>query len=88
MGGFQEARSAATQRRIAITKSMLSDMKSLKMMGLTGMANHVVQNERIKETKKLERLMWMAVWNNVVGKYLLMVGFPWSSGAVTYPSYC
>ena len=74
MGVFQEACGAATQRRIAITKSMLSDMKGLKMMGLTGMANHVVQGERIKETKKLERFMWIVVWKNVIFKYSLIRG--------------
>lgn len=54
----------ATQNRLTVTKSMLADMKSLKMMGLTGVLTDMVQNERVKETQKMAGWAWVMVWLN------------------------
>lgn len=70
MGAARGEWSAATQRRIGVTKSMLNDMKSINMMGLTDLANGFVQEERVRETKKMETMNWAVVWKNVVGEDL------------------
>jgi hypothetical protein len=47
---------------------MLTEMKSVKMMGLSSVLGGLVQTERVKETKKLESWAWMIVWLNVFGE--------------------
>jgi len=59
----------ATQRRLAVTSSMLRDMDGLKMMGLNEVVGETVQNERILETNKRNRWVWMVVWQNAIGGY-------------------
>ena len=58
----------ATQKRLGVTNSMLRDMASLKMMGLNEVVGETVQNERVAETKKMEKWAWIKVWQNVIGK--------------------
>ena len=60
---------SATQRRLAVTSSMLRDMEGLKMMGLNHVVGESVQNERVIETKKRSSWSWMVVWQNAIGKY-------------------
>jgi hypothetical protein len=45
----------------------LSEIKGLKMMGLEEKCGSLLQDERIKETKKMEKVKWIMVWINVVG---------------------
>jgi hypothetical protein len=47
---------------------MLNEMKSLKMMGLSEMMGDIVQEERVKETKRMEGFSWIKLWQNVVCK--------------------
>ena len=60
----------ATQKRLAITSQMLSQMKVVKMMGLSETLSKMVQDERVKETKRMEEYAWIMVWKNVIGKPL------------------
>jgi ATP-binding cassette subfamily C (CFTR/MRP) protein 1 len=57
----------ATQKRLAITSSMLREMSSLKMMGLDEVVGENVQAERVAETKRLESWAWIKIWQNVIG---------------------
>jgi len=68
IGKSQREWSDATQRRIKVTSSILKEMKSIKMTGLTDVMRDLVQTERIRETKKMESRAWMIVWLNVFGK--------------------
>ncbi|MCJ1311333.1 hypothetical protein MMC25_005004 [Agyrium rufum] len=57
----------ATQRRIGVTSSMLNEMKSLKMMGLTEVMTEALQAERVTETQQMERFGVINTWQNVIG---------------------
>ncbi|KAF2670819.1 putative multidrug resistance protein [Microthyrium microscopicum] len=57
---------AATESRISKTKSVLGEIKGIKMMGLDDKVISLLQDERIYETKKQERFCWIMVWVNVV----------------------
>ncbi|VUC23924.1 unnamed protein product [Clonostachys rosea] len=56
----------AVQRRIATTTTMLSDMKSIKMMGLAPFFCVEVQKQRAEEVGKMASFQWRLVWQNVV----------------------
>jgi ATP-binding cassette subfamily C (CFTR/MRP) protein 1 len=42
-------------------------MKSVKMMGLETTLAASLQDERVKETKLMEKWSWVKVWMNVIG---------------------
>lgn len=67
IGKSQRVWAGATQRRIATTSSMLQDMKSVKIMGLSQVLGDIVQGERVAETNKMESWAWIIVWQNVIG---------------------
>ncbi|KAK0620994.1 P-loop containing nucleoside triphosphate hydrolase protein [Immersiella caudata] len=54
----------ATQKRIAMTISMLGSMKSLKMLGITPYTESLVHNSRIRELSKAMKVRWMMVAYN------------------------
>ncbi|KAL5316922.1 hypothetical protein ACEPPN_015974 [Leptodophora sp. 'Broadleaf-Isolate-01'] len=66
IGKSQRVWAGATQRRIATTSSMLQDMKSVKIMGLSQVLGDIVQGERVAETNKMESWAWIIVWQNVI----------------------
>lgn len=72
IGNIQKVWADATQRRIATTSSMLRDMKTVKMMGLSNVMGDIVQGERITETKRMESRAWIIVWQNVIGMFILL----------------
>jgi ATP-binding cassette subfamily C (CFTR/MRP) protein 1 len=65
----QKVWTAAVQQRIAMTSSMLSSMKSLKMMGLSDEIYENIQSQRIKEMEFVKRFRWMIVLLNAIGLY-------------------
>jgi ATP-binding cassette subfamily C (CFTR/MRP) protein 1 len=67
IGNRQKLWADATQKRLAITSSMLREMSSLKMMGLDEVVGENVQAERVAETKRLESWAWIKIWQNVIG---------------------
>jgi ATP-binding cassette subfamily C (CFTR/MRP) protein 1 len=70
VGGRQATWAAATQQRLSMTSSALGGIRGIKMTGLSEKVSDMLQQERIHETKKMERLHWIIVWKNVVGETL------------------
>jgi ATP-binding cassette subfamily C (CFTR/MRP) protein 1 len=73
VGDRQRTWAEATEQRLSITSSILGTMKGVKMMGLSEKAGDMLQYERIKETRKMEKLHWIIVWENVVGKLFVNI---------------
>jgi hypothetical protein len=69
IGDRQADWAAASQSRISKTKTVLSEMKGIKTMALEDQVHNILQAERIKETKEMEKFNWIMVWVNVVGTY-------------------
>jgi ATP-binding cassette, subfamily C (CFTR/MRP), member 1 len=65
--GKQKDWTVATQKRIAMTISMLSSIKSLKMLGVTPYTESLVQNLRVEELSKARKVRWMMVAYNASG---------------------
>ncbi|KAH7319081.1 putative ATP-binding cassette transporter [Rhexocercosporidium sp. MPI-PUGE-AT-0058] len=66
IGGRQKVWVDAVQRRIAITSSMLADMKSVKMLGLSNILATKIQSERINKTKRMAGFRWMTCYKNII----------------------
>ncbi|KZL84742.1 atp-binding cassette [Colletotrichum incanum] len=62
--GRQKDWNAATQKRIAMTTSMLASMKSLKMLGMASYAESLVQKLRLQELQMSKKVRWMMVAYN------------------------
>ncbi|WQF82387.1 Putative AAA+ ATPase domain, ABC transporter type 1, transmembrane domain-containing protein [Colletotrichum destructivum] len=56
--------SMATQKRLAVTTSMLSSMKSLKMLGVATHTESLVHDLRLQELKAAQKVRWMMVAYN------------------------
>jgi len=82
IGGRQKVWVDAVQKRITLTASILSGMRSIKMMGLTTVLSSMVQEERVEETHRMAGFRWSLVWQNVVQN------LPWAlSPALTFTIY-
>lgn len=69
----------AVQRRIAVTSSMLLNIRSIRMTGLSQTTMTNIQEERVRETNKMASFRWYIVWQNAVQN------LPWAlSPAVTF----
>jgi ATP-binding cassette, subfamily C (CFTR/MRP), member 1 len=62
---------AATQKRLAMTTSMLVSMKSLKMSGVTPQTVSLIDILRRQELAKAKKVRWMAVAYNASGMFLM-----------------
>ncbi|PTB62192.1 P-loop containing nucleoside triphosphate hydrolase protein [Trichoderma citrinoviride] len=60
----QKSWNEATQRRLSMTTSMLSSMKSLKMLGVAPYTENLIRNLRLQELAKAKRVRWMMVAYN------------------------
>lgn len=69
-GKRQQDWSAATEKRLAKTSSVLGAMKGVKMLGLSERMSDLLQQERIVELGYMKRYTWAVVWKNVVGMSL------------------
>ena len=49
-----------------MTSEILTEVKAVKMMGLDKLVTKILQDERVRETKQLERFTWVIVWMNVI----------------------
>ncbi|KAF5547770.1 Canalicular multispecific organic anion transporter 2 [Fusarium mexicanum] len=56
----------AVQKRVGETSSMLSQMKGVKMMGLTDFFLNMVQGLRVKELKVSAKFRWLLVYFNAL----------------------
>jgi hypothetical protein len=52
---------AAIQERVGYTSNMLSQVKGIKMMGLTEYFHKLVRGLRIEEIRVSERMRWLLV---------------------------
>jgi ATP-binding cassette subfamily C (CFTR/MRP) protein 1 len=68
VGDCQATWAAATQQRLSMTSLVLGGIKGIKMTGLSEKASEMLQQERVNETRKMEKLHWIIVWKNVVGE--------------------
>ncbi|OTB09170.1 hypothetical protein M426DRAFT_7187 [Hypoxylon sp. CI-4A] len=66
IGARQKVWIDAVQDRITITASMLAEMRSVKMMGLSSVLSTIVQDQRVRETERMAGARWSIVWKNVV----------------------
>ncbi|KAK2035131.1 P-loop containing nucleoside triphosphate hydrolase protein [Colletotrichum zoysiae] len=62
--GKQKEWTVATQKRLAMTASMLASMKSLKMLGVSPYAESLVQSLRYDELNAAKKVRWMMVAYN------------------------
>ncbi|KAK2591919.1 hypothetical protein QQS21_010393 [Conoideocrella luteorostrata] len=82
IGARQKVWVDAIQRRINVTASMLSEMRSVKMMGLSQVLYRIVQDQRVQETRRMSGARWSIVWQNVVQN------LPWTlAPALTFVIY-
>ena len=63
----------AIQRRVGMTASMLANMKSVKMMGLSEILFDSLQSQRVRELNLSKRFRVMMMW-----RMLLCKGFAYS----------
>ncbi|PHH63516.1 hypothetical protein CDD81_5797 [Ophiocordyceps australis] len=66
IGARQKVWIDAVQKRITVTASMLAEMRSVKMMGLSTLLTNIVQDQRVQETDRMAASRWSIVWQNVV----------------------
>lgn len=57
------------ERRIAVTASMLSDMKAVKMLGLSGVLESIISQLRVVELKASETFRSLIIWQILVGMF-------------------
>ncbi|CAD0106232.1 unnamed protein product, partial [Aureobasidium uvarum] len=61
---------AAIQQRVALTSSLLKDMKALKMLGLTNRMRVLLQDQRRFELKKSIDVRRCIIWLNIFGNLM------------------
>ncbi|KND90065.1 Multidrug resistance-associated protein 1 [Tolypocladium ophioglossoides CBS 100239] len=82
IGGSQKSWVDSVQKRIDITSSMLTGIRSIRMMGLGRLLTSVVQDLRVEETHKMAGFRWNIVWQNTVQN------LPWAlAPALTFVVY-
>ncbi|EFQ31083.1 ABC transporter [Colletotrichum graminicola] len=60
----QKGWNESTQKRLAMTSSMLSSMKGLKMLGVTAYTESIINSLRLQELDMSSRVRWMMVAYN------------------------
>jgi hypothetical protein len=89
IGGRQKVWVDAVQSRIAITSSMLADMKSVKMLGLSSILATKIQAERINETKRMSGFRWMICYKNIICESVIyMLGIVTEPRLRSQPALC
>ncbi|KAI5194185.1 putative multidrug resistance protein [Aureobasidium subglaciale] len=78
VSGKQKIWNGAVQKRIGATASMLSSIKTIKMMGLSGAMSGLIQNLRIDEIHSASGFRWLIVFTNMIGtdRSLAISGIP------------
>jgi ATP-binding cassette, subfamily C (CFTR/MRP), member 1 len=71
----QQVWTAAVQKRIGLTASMLGSMKSVKMMGLSRTMSTSIQEQRIRELKSAKGYRWLVVGTNMIGMFYDCVAY-------------
>jgi len=68
-GPAQRAWVERVERRVAVTASMLGDMKAVKMLGLSNALEKIITQLRVAEMKTSERVRGLFVWQIIIGKW-------------------
>ncbi|KAH0281060.1 P-loop containing nucleoside triphosphate hydrolase protein, partial [Aureobasidium melanogenum] len=67
---------AAIQQRVALTSSLLKDMKALKMLGLTSRMRALLQDQRKFELEKSVIVRTCIIWLNIFGNLMPIFAKP------------
>ncbi|KAB8223991.1 P-loop containing nucleoside triphosphate hydrolase protein [Aspergillus novoparasiticus] len=82
IGGHQKIWVDAVQQRIAITRSMLGGIQTVKATGLGQTFLQLVQRKRAQETHQMAKYRWSVVWKNMIQN------LPWAlAPALTFVVY-
>ncbi|KAE8368538.1 P-loop containing nucleoside triphosphate hydrolase protein [Aspergillus caelatus] len=82
IGGHQRIWVDAVQQRIAITRSMLDGIQTVKATGLGQTLIQLVQRKRAHETHQMAKYRWSVVWKNMIQN------LPWAlAPALTFVAY-
>ncbi|KAB8205128.1 P-loop containing nucleoside triphosphate hydrolase protein [Aspergillus parasiticus] len=82
IGGHQKIWVDAVQQRIAITRSMLDGIQTVKATGLGQTFLQLVQRKRAQETHQMAKYRWSVVWKNMIQN------LPWGlAPALTFVVY-
>ncbi|KAF7524095.1 hypothetical protein PCG10_005999 [Penicillium crustosum] len=82
IGGYQKIWVDAVQQRIAITRSMLDSIQTVKATGLGQTFIQLVQRKRVHETRQMAKYRWSVVWKNMIHN------LPWAlAPALTFVVY-
>ncbi|CRG90845.1 Multidrug resistance-associated protein 1 [Talaromyces islandicus] len=82
IGGHQKVWVDSVQQRIAITRSMLDRIQSVKGTGLAQTFIQLVQRKRVQETHQMANYRWSTVWKNMIQN------LPWAlAPALTFVVY-
>lgn len=65
--GKQRDWNVATQERLAVTTSMLTSIKSIKMLGVTPYTESLINSLRLQELRMAKKVRWMMVAYNASG---------------------
>ena len=69
IGGHQQKWMAGAQKRVGATSTVLQDMRSIKMMGLSQLMTEKLQDLRIRETDLMSQVRWDIIWMNVANNF-------------------
>ncbi|KAK0702282.1 ABC transporter [Lasiosphaeris hirsuta] len=69
IGNHQKIWIAAVEKRVSATSSVLTDIRSIKMIGLANLIIKILQAMRVWETDLMAQFRWDIVWQNVVSSF-------------------
>ncbi|KAJ5817100.1 P-loop containing nucleoside triphosphate hydrolase protein [Penicillium robsamsonii] len=82
IGTHQKIWVDAVQQRIAITRSLLEGIQTIKGTGLGQTFIRLVQRKRVQETRQMAKYRWSIVWKNMIQN------IPWAlAPALTFMVY-
>jgi len=67
MGPARMAWNKNVQKRVAVTTSVLHQIKGVKMTGLSESVSHSIQSHRVTELESSKGFRILAVWLNMIG---------------------
>lgn len=73
MGPTRMIWNRAVQKRVAVTSETLSQMKGIKMLGLTDRLSGLVQDLRDAELDFSKQFRLLIVWINMIGELTLFL---------------
>ncbi|PYH49541.1 putative ATP-binding cassette transporter [Aspergillus saccharolyticus JOP 1030-1] len=72
----------AVQKRIAVITSVLTEIQTVKRMGLSRPLTRIIQEKRVSETRQMSSFRWNFVWQNMIQN------MPWAlAPALTFAAF-